>query len=217
MFFLYFQISWPNRMVSHVKAHLSRVKPDWSEAQKLEFAKNYKIKLTTECAWLKMTDWELFLNLPKDELHQFLLGLFGDHIVPAILHLLMSTLKRSDLQKKGKNGSKIPFFTAAQLANVTRRITHRLEHCKSDQTMLQISPKFTASFSKLYVEKKAGVTLTGDRMRILQLTLLFFLRDIIKPEVWGIIICHAKIYNLELYLNDINKVSLLPQDVMRIS
>jgi hypothetical protein len=170
-------------MVAHVRAKLNTLKPDANETEKKDFAKKWKINPNIPCAWLNSPDFELFLMLPKDELHQFLLGLFGDHIVPSILHLLMSTLTRPDLQKFGRNGAKVPFFSAAQLAGVAKRITHRLEHCRSDQTMLQISPKFTASFHELYVNKKPGVTLTGDRMRILQLTLLFFLRDIITPEV----------------------------------
>ena len=43
-------------------------------------------RLLPRNAWQLVPFFELFLSAPKDELHQWYLGLFGDHIVPAVLY-----------------------------------------------------------------------------------------------------------------------------------
>ena len=54
---------------------------------------------------------ELFVSAPKDELHQFYLGLFGDHIVPAVFYRYTQVLRRADLV----NSKEKPLITAARL------------------------------------------------------------------------------------------------------
>jgi hypothetical protein len=49
--------------------------------------------------------------------------------------------------------------------------------------LITVTSKFTASVMDLYVKNTNKVRLTGDRMKMLQLTLPFLLRDLLFPEV----------------------------------
>ena len=49
--------------------------------------------------------------------------------------------------------------------------------------MVQITEDYAAHFYDMYINKHEGKHLTGDRIRILLLTLPFVLRDLIAPEV----------------------------------
>ena len=49
--------------------------------------------------------------------------------------------------------------------------------------MVQVTPVYAAHFIDMYVDKHTGKHSTGDRIRILLLTLPFLLRDLIAPEV----------------------------------
>jgi hypothetical protein len=69
-------------------------------------------------AWRLVPFFELFLSAPKDELHQWYLGLFGDHIVPAVLYRCTQILQRPDLvNSRGK-----PLVTTARLEAVWKRL-----------------------------------------------------------------------------------------------
>ncbi len=57
-------------------------------------------KLTTENAYFKAKDFDHIACAPKEELHQFLIGLYGEHILPATLHKY-ERLFRSDLYSTG--------------------------------------------------------------------------------------------------------------------
>jgi hypothetical protein len=49
--------------------------------------------------------------------------------------------------------------------------------------MLTLTPEYAAHFHDIYVKKKENATYTGDRMKMLMLTLPFMVRDLIAPEV----------------------------------
>ena len=53
--------------------------------------------------------------------------------------------------------------------------------------MVEVTTAYATHFIDTYVDKHTGKHLTGDRMRILLLTLPFLLRDLIAPEV--LLIC----------------------------
>jgi hypothetical protein len=54
-------------------------------------------KLFPPNAWMKLTDFNVLTSCPKDELHQWFLGLYGEHIIPAIIHRYTQVLQRPDL------------------------------------------------------------------------------------------------------------------------
>ncbi len=38
------------------------------------------------CIWMKVLHFNVLTSCPKDELHQRFIGLYGEHIIPAIMH-----------------------------------------------------------------------------------------------------------------------------------
>ena len=107
------------------------------------------------------------------------LGLFGDHIVPAILYRYTQVLRRSDLlNSKGK-----PLITKARLETVWTSLADRLSTVVADTSMITISPEYAGHFYDLYINGKENAKLTGDHMKLLMLTLPFMVRDLIASEV----------------------------------
>ena len=105
--------------------------------------------------------------------------MFGDHIVPAILYRYTQELRRPDLvNSKGK-----PLINNGRLKLVWTRLADRLSTVVSDTSMITISSAYSAHFSDMYINGKENAKLTGDRMKILMLSLPFMVRDLIAPEV----------------------------------
>ena len=107
------------------------------------------------------------------------LGLFGDHIVPAVLYRYTQVLRREDLvNSKGK-----PLLTTARLEAVWKRLADRFATVVADTSMITLSPEYAAHFHDIYIDGKECAKMTGDRMKMLMLTLPFVVRDLIAPEV----------------------------------
>ena len=53
----------------------------------------------------------------------------------------------------------------------------------ADTSMVTISPQYATHFYDMYINGKENAKLTGDRMKILMLSLPFMVRDLIQPEV----------------------------------
>ena len=95
------------------------------------------------------------------------LGLFGDHIVPAILYRYTQELRHPDLvNSKGK-----PLINNGRLKTVWTRLANRLSTVVSDTSMMTISSAYSAHFSDMYINGKENAKLTGDRMKMLMLSL----------------------------------------------
>ena len=113
------------------------------------------------------------------------LGLFWDHIVPAVLYLYTQVLRREDLvNTKGK-----PLVTVARLEAVWKRLADRFATVVADTSMITLSPEYAAHFHDIYIDGKEHAKMTGDRMKMLMLTLPFVVRDLIAPEVHHIHVC----------------------------
>ena len=113
------------------------------------------------------------------------LGLFGDHIVSAVLYRSTQVLRREDLvNSKGK-----PLLTTARLEAVWKRLADRLATVVADTSMITLSPEYAAHFHDIYIDGKECAKMTGDRMKMLMLTLPFLVRDLIEPEVSYVLVC----------------------------
>jgi hypothetical protein len=120
----------------------------------------------------------IYCGYPLDNRY---LGLFGDHIVPAILYRYTQELRRPDLvNRKGK-----PLIKNSHLKTVWTRLADRLSTVVSDTSMMTISSAYSAHFSDMYINGKENAKLTGDRMKMLMLSLPFMVRDLIAPEVFS--------------------------------
>ena len=140
-------------------------------------------KLFPPNAWMKVADFNVLTSCPKDELHQWFIGLYREHIIPAIVHRYTSVLQRPDLIWLDKNKAKHPIVSNEAVARVFRRLADRLQGVVADTSMMTISTDYAAHFLEVYVKKTENAKFTGDRIRFLMLTLPFLVRDLIKPEV----------------------------------
>ena len=124
-----------------------------------------------------------YMNLPavlsREELHQFLLGLYGEHILPATLYSYTQVLRAQELYTTPDS----PVVSDAMLRRVWTRLRDRLSSLDSSSTMVEVTPAYASHFIDMYVDKHTGKHMTGDRVRILLLSLPFLLRDLIAPEV----------------------------------
>ena len=123
------------------------------------------------------------------------LGLFGDHIVPAVLYRYTQVLRREDLvNTKGK-----PLVTVARLEAVWKRLADRFATVVADTSMITLSPEYAAHFHDIYIDGKECAKMTGDRMKMLMLTLPFTVRDLIAPEVHPVHVCTSYIQCSSMY------------------
>jgi hypothetical protein len=83
--------------------------------QVLEEQQRLKHKLTPETAYFKAIFFYHIASAPKEELHQFLIGLYGEHILPATLHKY-ERLLRNDMYSMGVD------------ANGNQKVSHNQDH-----------------------------------------------------------------------------------------
>ena len=113
------------------------------------------------------------------------LGLFGDHVVPAVLYRYTQVLRREDLvNSKGK-----PLLTTARLEAVWKRLADRFATVVADTSMITLSPEYAAHFHDIYIDGKECAKMTGDHMKMLMLTLPFVVRDLLAPKVCYELVC----------------------------
>jgi hypothetical protein len=124
--------------------------------------------------------------MPHEELHQFLLGVMGDYIIPGTVYEYKKVLCHPSFVTS-KPRAKIPTYVISneRLAAVWTRLRDRLASVDSSTSMVQTTEDYAADFYDMYINKHEGKHLTGDRIRILMLTLPFVLLDLIAPESRG--------------------------------
>jgi hypothetical protein len=109
-----------------------------------------------------------------------------------VLYRYTQVLRREDLiNSKGK-----PLVTAARLEAVWKRLSDRFTTVVADTSMITMSTEYAAHFHDIYIDGKEHAKMTGDRMKMLMLTLPFMVRDLIAPEVvlcWYILV-YTSIY-----------------------
>ena len=101
--------------------------------------------------------------------------------MPAVLYRYTQILRRPDLvNSRGK-----PLVTTARLDSeaVWKRLSDRFASVVADTSMITLSTAYAAHFHDIYIDGKENAKMTGDRMKMLMLTLPFMVRDLIAPEV----------------------------------
>ncbi len=83
-----------------------------------------KHKLFHPNSWMKVLHFNALTSFPKDELHQSLFGLYGEHIIPAAVHRYTKVLHRPDLVTLDKDGNSHPFLSD-EVARVFKRLADR--------------------------------------------------------------------------------------------
>jgi hypothetical protein len=99
--------------------------------------------------------------------------------VLAVLYRYTQVLRRPDLvNSKGK-----PLLSEARLEAVWKRLSDRFTTVVADTSMITLFPAYAAHFHDIYIDGKENAKMTGDRMKMLMLTLPFMVRDVIAPVV----------------------------------
>ncbi len=96
-----------------------------------------------------------------------------------MLHRYTQVLRRENLINR--NGK--PLVTAARLEAVWKRLSDRFSTVVADTSMITMSTEYAAHFHEIYMDGKEHAKMTGDRMKMLILTLPLMVRDLIAPEV----------------------------------
>jgi len=157
---------------------------DITMSQVDEAEKDLGMKIRPRNAFLSCFNFDFLAALPREELHQFLIGLYGEYIIPSAFHSITSVLRKPEFilstTDKGKNTYLVP---NAMLEGVWIRLRDRLSSLDSSTSLIEVTTDYATHFYDMYVEGHTGKHLTGDRIRILLLNLPFLFRDLIAPEV----------------------------------
>ena len=145
-----------------------------------------KHKLYPVNAMLEIEHCDTLQAAQKEELHQMLIGFYGEHVIPATFYEVKETLRRPDLVLSRTRDGAVSRYAVSDdmIKGVFARLRDRLtsESCGSSDLMIQVSPEYGSHFLAMYLEPEVK-HLTGDRVKVLMLSLPFLLRDLIKPEV----------------------------------
>ena len=153
-------------------------------SQVTEAEKALKMKIRPINAFLKCYKLDFLSALPREELHQFLIGLYGEYIIPSAFHSIKSVLRKPEfILRTSDKGVNTYLVTNDMLENVWVRLRDRLSLLDSSTSLVEVSSDYAAHFYDMFVEGHTGKHLTGDRIRILLLNLPFVFRDLIAPEV----------------------------------
>ena len=88
---------------------------------------------------MNILNFDVLTSCPKDELHQWFIGLDGEHIVPAIVYRYTQALQRPDLVTLDKNGEKHTLVSNEAVARVFKRLANRLLGVVSDTSAITIT------------------------------------------------------------------------------
>ena len=70
---------------------------------------------------------------------------------------------------------------AVRLGAVWKRLSELFKTVVADTSMITLSNEYSIHFHDLYIDGKENAKMTGDRMKMLLLTLPFMVRDLITP------------------------------------
>jgi hypothetical protein len=113
-----------------------------------------------------------------------------------VLYCYTQVLRSEDLvNNKGKSQ-----VTVARLEEVWKRLADRFATVVADTSMITLSLEYAAHFHDIYIDGKEGAKMTGDRMKMLMLTLPFMVRDLIAPEVHLVHVCTLYIHYSWMYI-----------------
>ena len=165
-YFISYMISL-HGIISHLISHLISQVDDAEKA--------LKMKIRPRNAFFSCYNYAFLAGLPREELHQFLIGLYGEYIVPSAFHSITSVLRKPELiLSRSDKGVPRYLVTNAMLENVWIRLRDRLSSLDSSTSLLEVTADYAAHFFNMYVEGHTGKQLTGgDWILILLLNLSF--------------------------------------------
>jgi hypothetical protein len=74
---------------------------------------------------------------------------------------------------------------------VWKQLADRFAIVVAGTSMITLTPEYAAHFHDIYIDEKECAKMTGDRMKMLMLTLPFMVCDLIAPEVHYELVVHS--------------------------
>ncbi len=128
------------------------------------------MKIRSENAYFKLHDHDFLLHLPREKLHQFLIGKYGEYVIPSSIHLIKKVLRKPELilcHASRPGGNTKHFVGNAMLTGVWERLRDSLSAIDSSTSMIEVTVEYAAHFYDMFVEGHTEKHLPGDRIRIL--------------------------------------------------
>ena len=108
-----------------------------------------------------------------------MVGLYGDYIIPSSVYRYTQVLRAPELYLAPNR----PLITNDMLRGVWARLRDRLKAMDAPTSMIEVTNEYAGHFYDMYINQHEGKHLTGDRVRMLLVSMPFLLRDLITPEV----------------------------------
>ena len=150
-----------------------KVVKDWERRNRMRFGHNALLEMVEDL------HYHVTLFTPRDFLHAIILGLFGYHIVRAIIYLIDSVIITSEFcSAHGGRPAPVP---KCAVDNILKRLSRRMASVRADESCLTLTAEFAEHFLKVYKEGRSSFT--GPRMNNIMLVLPYIIRDIAAPEI----------------------------------
>ena len=104
-------------------------------------------------AFFQCYNFAYLSGLPREELHHFLVGLYGEYIVPSAFHLITSVLRKPEfiLSCSDKGVNKYLVSNEMLLERVWIRLWDHLSSLDSSTSLLEVTSEYAAHFYDMYV------------------------------------------------------------------
>ncbi len=135
--------------------------------QVAEEQQHLKHRLIPENAYFKAKDFDHIACALKEKLHQFPIGLYDEHMLPATLHEYKRTL-RDDKYPTGvdRNGNQKYIITKAMMVDVWARLRDRLASIDASTSMIDVTSDYDGHFYDMYVKNYDGKHMRQDVTKI---------------------------------------------------
>jgi hypothetical protein len=171
-------------MISWMISYLYDIIYDFTMSQVDDAEKELGMKIRPRNVFFSCYNFDFLAALPREELHQFLIGLYGEYIILSAFHSITSVLRKPEfilsITDKGKNTYLVP---NAMLKGVWIRLCDSLSSLDSWTSLVKVTTEYAAHSSYMYVEGHTGKHLMGDQILILLLNLPFLFRNLVAPKV----------------------------------
>ncbi len=135
-------------IVYDIDVHIRYFSDFSSQVEKL--VRILKHKLRPDKAYFKVQGFDPILSASKEELHQLLIGLYGEHLLPATMYEIEKALRNPNtIRGFDKNGSPIYIISKQRLKTVFPRLRNRLSSLDSSTSTIEVTTEYASQWLTL--------------------------------------------------------------------
>ena len=139
----------------------------WERSKGMRFLRNHLLEMVEDL------NFSLTVPTPRDFLHCIILGLFGHHIIKALIYLIQVTLLKP-IFLNVHSVRRAPIRESV-MRSALARLAQRLSAIDANESCITITPEFSEHFLKVFEVGKPSFT--GSRMNLIMLVLPHIIRD----------------------------------------